>query len=204
MNQLNSFDENIQFIFEMEEKNKIAFLHVMVITNTNDTISTTVYQKSTNTDIYINWHSHSPLQWKKITANVLIQRSIKICFNKKILDEELSIINHNLCKVNDYTRKSVQNISNHKRSSVVPNSNEGNSNKEIFINLKYVGQKGEQLMSKIKQIVSNSLEDDIKPKVVYNSVKLSQYFNIKDPVPPKCKSDLVYKCACRQVDCNES
>ena len=66
MNQLNSFDENIQFIFEMEEKNKIAFLDVMVITNTNDTISTTVYQKSTNTDIYINWHSHSPLQWKKI------------------------------------------------------------------------------------------------------------------------------------------
>ena len=38
-------------------------------------------------------------------------------------------------------------------------------------------------MSKIKKIVNNSLEDDIKPKVVYNSAKLSQYFNIKDPVP---------------------
>ena len=30
-------------------------------------------------------------------------------------------------------------------------------------------------MSKMKQIVSNSLEDDIKQNVVYNSVKLSQY-----------------------------
>ena len=38
-------------------------------------------------------------------------------------------------------------------------------------------------MSKVKKIVSNSLEDDIKPKVVYNLAKLSQYFNIKDPVP---------------------
>ena len=38
-------------------------------------------------------------------------------------------------------------------------------------------------MSKVKKIFSNSLEDDIKLKVVYNLAKLSQYFNIKDPVP---------------------
>ena len=50
VNQLNSFDENIQFTFEMEEETKLAFLNVMVIRNTNDTINTTVYQKPTNTD----------------------------------------------------------------------------------------------------------------------------------------------------------
>ena len=72
VNQLNTFDENIQFTFEMEEENKLAFLDVMVITNTNDTINTTVYRKPTNRDIYINWHSHSPLQWKKTAANILI------------------------------------------------------------------------------------------------------------------------------------
>ena len=92
----------------------------------------------------------------------------------------------------------------HKRNSIAPNLNEGNNNKEIFINLKYAGKKGEQLMSKMKKIVSNSLEDGVKPKVVYNSTKLSQYFNIKDPVPQKYKSDLVYKCTCSQIDCNES
>ena len=82
VNQLNSFDENIQFTFEMEKYNKLAFLDVMVIRNTNDTINTTIYRKPTNTDIYINWHSHSPLQWKKTTANILIQRAIKI-YSKK-------------------------------------------------------------------------------------------------------------------------
>ena len=81
VNQLNSFDENIQFTFEMEAENKLAFLDVMVIRNTNDTINTTVYRKPTNTGIYINWHSHSP--WKKTTANVLIQSAIKICSDKK-------------------------------------------------------------------------------------------------------------------------
>ena len=74
---INSFNTNIQFTFETEEESKVAFLDVMVIRNTNDTINTTVYGKSTNTDIYINWHPHSPLQWKNTIANVLIQRAIE-------------------------------------------------------------------------------------------------------------------------------
>ena len=207
MNQLNSFDENIQFTFEVEEENKLAFLDVMVIRNTNDAINTTVYRKPTNTDIYNNCHSHSPLQWKKTTANVLIQRSIKVCSDKKFLDEELDIIKHNLCEVNNYPRKSVQNIINynlHKRNSIAPNLNEGNNSREIFINLKYAGHKGQQLMSKMKKIVSNSFENSVKQKFVYNSAKLNQYFNVKDAVPKKYRSDLVYKCACPRIDCNES
>ena len=99
-----------------------------------------------------------------------------------------SIINYNLLK----------------RNSIAPNSNEGNNGKEIFINFKYAGKKGEQLMSKMKKIVSNSLVDGVKPKVAYNLTKLSQYFNVKDLVLQKYKSDLVYKGTCPQSDCNES
>ena len=70
----------------------------------------------------------------------------------------------------------MQNINNynlHKRNSIAPNLNERNYSKEIFINLKYAGQKGGQLISKMKKIVSNVLKYDIKPNVVYNSAKLS-------------------------------
>ena len=129
------------------------------------------------------------------------------CFDKKFLDEELNIIKHNLCEVNSYPSKFVQSIINynlHKRNSIAPNLNEGNNNKEIFINLKYTGKKGEELMSEMKKIVSNSQEDGVKPKIVYNSTKLSQYFNVKDPVPQKYETDLVYKCTCPQIDCNAS
>ena len=52
-------------------------------------------------------------------------------------------------------------------------------------------------MSKIKKIISNSY--DFKPKVVYNSSKLSQYFNIKDHISQKHKSNVVYKCINVQV-----
>ena len=100
--------------------------------------------------------------------------------------------------------QSIINYNLHKRNSIASNLNEGNNSKEIFINLKYARKKGEQLISKMKKIVSNSLDDGVKPKVVYNSTKLSQCFNVKDPVPQKYKSDLVYKCTFPQIDCNES
>ena len=134
VDQLSSFDENIPFTFEIKEENKPALLEVMVVTNTNDTINATFYRKPTNTNIYINWHSHLSLQWKKTTAKVLTQRTIKICFNEKFLDEELDIIEHNLCEVNGYSRKFVRNISNHnlhKRNSISPNLNKRKNSKEI-------------------------------------------------------------------------
>ena len=81
VNQLHSFDDNIQFTFEMEEENALAFLDAMVLRNPNDTINLTVYRKPTNTDFYINWDLHSPLQWRKQQLT-LIQRAIKICSDK--------------------------------------------------------------------------------------------------------------------------
>lgn len=42
MNQVSSFDENVQFTFEMEEVNKLAFLDAMVIRNTNNTMDPSI------------------------------------------------------------------------------------------------------------------------------------------------------------------
>ena len=46
-----------------KHNNKIPFLDVLLIRNV-ETISTIVYCKVTNTDIYINWKSFAPNNWK--------------------------------------------------------------------------------------------------------------------------------------------
>ena len=53
LNQLNPFKGSIQFTSEMKEENKLVFLDIMVISNTNGTIHTIVYQKPTK---YIHLH----------------------------------------------------------------------------------------------------------------------------------------------------
>lgn len=44
------------------------------ITKLNDKIiETTVFRKENNTNMYINWNSHAPVQWKIGTLRNLIQ-----------------------------------------------------------------------------------------------------------------------------------
>ena len=41
-------------------------------------------------------------------------------------------------------------------------------------------------------------------RIIYNLSKLSQYFDVTDPVPQKHKSNLVYRWACPQNEFHES
>ena len=60
---LNSCHANIKFTIENEWENKISFLDVLLI-RSNSLISTKVYRENTNTDVYINWKSFAPNNWK--------------------------------------------------------------------------------------------------------------------------------------------
>ena len=71
---LNSFHSNIKFTTELEKGNKIVFLGILLI-RYKDLINTTVYRKKTNTDLYINWKSFSPNNWKWGTLKTLVSRA---------------------------------------------------------------------------------------------------------------------------------
>ena len=49
---LNSFHQNIEFTYELEQNGAINFLEVMLI-KMNDTLQTTIYRKSTHNDVYL-------------------------------------------------------------------------------------------------------------------------------------------------------
>ena len=56
LNNLNGFHQNIQFTYELEKNNKLAFLVVLLKCN-KVSIETIVYKKPTDSDIYLNWKS---------------------------------------------------------------------------------------------------------------------------------------------------
>ena len=63
---LNSFDENIQFTSESESKGTLPFLDLLLCRNGRE-LTTTVYRKKTNNDIYLNWNAFAPVSWKQQT-----------------------------------------------------------------------------------------------------------------------------------------
>ena len=60
---LNSFDENIQFSFESENKGTLSCPDVLLFRNGRE-LTTTVYRKKTNNVIYLNWNAFTPVSWK--------------------------------------------------------------------------------------------------------------------------------------------
>ena len=73
----NSDHPNIKFTYELAENNKITSFDVLNRISFNE-IETSIYRKKANTDIYINWNSHAPAQWKIWTLWNLITRAKNI------------------------------------------------------------------------------------------------------------------------------
>ena len=101
--ELNGFHQNIQFTYELEKNNQLAFLDVLLIRN-NTTIKTTVYRKSTNSDIYLNWKSFSPCSWKRGTSKTITRRAYLVCSTPDYLQEELDHMAYLLEKFNNYPK----------------------------------------------------------------------------------------------------
>ena len=110
LEKLNSHHYNIQFTHKIEENQKITFLEVLTARTRDNKLETTVFRKETNTDLYINWNSHAPIQWKRGSLKSLIQRSISICSNEKLLEDELNYLRNVFIKVNYYPPKLVNSM----------------------------------------------------------------------------------------------
>ena len=63
---LNSFHKNIQFTYELESNAKLPVLDMLLMRNHKD-ITTTVYRKKSNLNVYLHWDSFMHVSWKRGT-----------------------------------------------------------------------------------------------------------------------------------------
>ena len=71
---LETFYPNIKFTYEREVNNTLPFLEVLFIRNL-DHIHTTVCRKETKNDLYLHWHTFTPISWKHETLRTLVNRA---------------------------------------------------------------------------------------------------------------------------------
>ena len=108
---LNGFDNNIKFTVEEEKEGMLPFLDVLICRN-DKSIETTVYRKSTNNDIYLNWNAFAPDTWKRGTLKALVERAYTVCSTKDFLDKELRITIIQTMLLNKYYNSLVTSIGN--------------------------------------------------------------------------------------------
>ena len=81
-----SYHKNIKFTIQTKTENKVSFLHVLLICS-NSMITTKEYRKNKTTDVYINWKSFTPNNWRCGPLKTLVTRAFDICSTDKYLKE---------------------------------------------------------------------------------------------------------------------
>jgi len=96
-----AFEEEsvLKFTYEVENSRKISFLDVLITRNTNS-VSTSVYTKSTNSGDCLNYNSNCPERYKTSVIKNFIHRAYSICSDWNLFHEELARIKQLLCNNN--------------------------------------------------------------------------------------------------------
>ena len=110
LNELNSYHRDIKFAYELGENNKITFLDALINRISFNKIETNVYRKKSKTDIYINWYSHVPSQWKIGTLQNLITREKNISSTEDLLNHEIGNLKIVFCNINNFPKNVVNDI----------------------------------------------------------------------------------------------
>ena len=90
-------------------------------------------------------------------------------------------------------------IINRLKSNVNRNDNINNNKdyrKVIWINLPYLGKKGEQLTNSLIRKLKRSFKESVKLKTIYKTNKLSMFCNTKDNISVEQKSNVIYRITC--------
>ena len=110
LHELSLYHPNIKFTYELESYNKLAFLDVSAIRANDNKVETSVYRKATCTNIYINWRSHAPSNWKIGTLRNLIKRAKSISSSELLLRNEIDYLQHIFMEYNDFPLKVVNDV----------------------------------------------------------------------------------------------
>ena len=87
----------------------LPFLDVSICRNDNSN-ETTVYKKSKNNDIYLNWNTFAPDTWKRRTLKKLVERAYSVCSTEDFSDKELKCLEKVFHENNNYPKYVIKKI----------------------------------------------------------------------------------------------
>ena len=189
---MNYFDKNICTVDTFPD-GSVHFLDIKV-----DESHTDIYYKDTHTGQYISFHSQTPWLLKTAWIKALFYCANKICSSKQAFQQQINHIK-TLMSWNAYPKHVRNSIINRLKSNVNRNDNINNKKddrKVIWINLPYLGKKGEQLTNSLIRKLKRSFKENIKFKTVYKTNKLSMFCNTKDSISAEQKSNVIYRITC--------
>ena len=184
---INSISPNIQFTVEIEKDRSLPFLDVQITRNANNTLRTTIYQKPTHTNRYLQFDSHHPRHHKIAVAKSLFNRvdtHINNVTDKHIQRREIKEV----LTLNGFPTK----FSRYKKACkhTSPDSQHSFS---AFTTLPYI----QGVSDKIQRVLNSvGVKVALKPLLT-----IGRYLpSLKDPILTSEESCLIYKIPCNDCE----
>ena len=71
---------------------EVSSSHTKLIRDSSNNINATVYRKSNNNDIYLNWESFAQGKWKWRTLKTVTKRAYDVSSSQELLQKEINYI----------------------------------------------------------------------------------------------------------------
>ena len=132
----------------------------------------------------------------------MIDWSLKICNNWNSFHNDIENIKPNLLEIAYppfLINKVIKKYLDYKLSS---NKNQLKDTGVHYFKLPYIGNLSHRIKNKPSKLCKEFCKENFKIKLVFNSLKIKNYFSYKDPIPDDLKSFLVYEFT--SVSCSSS
>ena len=79
LNLLNSAHTNLSFTTELEDNDCIPFLDVKIHRHQDASPAISIFRKKTWTGVFLNFHSFTPVSWKRGLVKSLFTHAVRLC-----------------------------------------------------------------------------------------------------------------------------
>ena len=195
---LNSKHPNIKFTCEIENKQQLSYLDVL-ISRRNGVFDTSVYRKKSFTGLGLRYDSFVPKSYKHNLITCLLGRSHRICNSYNAFMTEVNQLrlyfsgNFFPEKVFDrLSEKFINNIGQGKKTiTSVPK-------KPIYVKFPFIGKDSYSLRRKLNSLIGR-FYPQLSPFIIFQNYRtIGSFFKIKDKLPPLLASSVIYKYSCGQ------
>ena len=188
---LNSFDKNIKFTIDNFPDGNVYFLDIQIDKN-----HTNIYYKPTHIGQYIHFHSQTPWPIKTAWVKALHRRAKRICSTDVAFNKQIKNIKK-LMSWNSYPKQVHNSLLKRLNSNMNKTKEQtADDHKKVWLNLPYLGDKGEHLTKSLFQKLNKCFNENVKFIKGYKTNKLAMFCSNKDHIQSQQKANVIYRITC--------
>ena len=197
---LNNVHPSLSFTMELEHDGSIPFLGT-VLTRCDDTLTTEVYRKPTDTGLLLHFQSHVDSRYKKGLVNTMVNRAYGLSSTKEGFAKEYNKLRAMFSKLHYPKRlvdSSIDKFSQEPDKEIYPLPS---ADPSVYIVLPFKDQRSADRVR--RDIYSLGAKIDVNVKPIFTSKKLLQTLSVKENKPPIVNTQcVVYLFQCDLCDAN--